>query len=437
MQQDINKHKVVIIGGNFAGITAAKQLAISGKEDLELYLVDPRDSFTWTPNIHEILSGTKNQENVEISRSQILAGLDLNFVQQQVVALDCAAKSLTLGDGSHLEFDACLVACGYCNKPELTKTTGFHFRNASDVGQIARAIAAASVQKDQVTISIIGGGFTGVEALGELIRRYGDDKKFTFRLIEGSARLVPGLPQEVSDDILQLCSGYQVEFQFGRRITGTTESTLILSDASEQVSDVTIWSTGGVLPSFLQDSGLALPGANGVAVKATLQSQLSQACFVAGDAANIVDNQAKSLAKQSYHAIDSGNLAAKNLLNWLRGNQLEAFTPRPKPVLLAFGNSNTYMVSGNSAIASPTLAAAKEALYQISVYKLLSQLPLLQRKQEVLNRLFSSVQKLLLPELKVDTPIKLLQRSRILKLGSLADLKPLLQGVKTTLFETT
>jgi NADH dehydrogenase len=72
----------------------------------------------------------------------------------------------------------------------------------------------------------------------------------------------------------------------------------------------------------------------------------------------------KPLAKQAYHAIDMGTLAAGNAERWLAGRALKPFRPAPKPVLIAFGDLQTYLVAGRTVVASKLLAGAKEGVYQ-------------------------------------------------------------------------
>jgi NADH dehydrogenase len=73
------------------------------------------------------------------------------------------------------------------------------------------------------------------------------------------------------------------------------------------------------------------------------------------------------LAKQAYYAMQMGQFAAVNAVRLLAGRRLREFIPVPKPMLVAFGDLDTFLVSGRSVIASPTLAAAKEAVFQLTM----------------------------------------------------------------------
>src|SRR5690606_5229289 len=97
-----------------------------------------------------------------------------------------------------------------------------------------------------------------------------------------------------------------------------------------------------------------------------LRSQRHRNVFVAGDAARAPD----ALGKQAYNALDMGECAADNVSRMLLGRRLREFRPSRKPMLVAFGAIDTYLIVGRSVIASPALAAAKEAIYQVTMARL-------------------------------------------------------------------
>jgi NADH dehydrogenase FAD-containing subunit len=85
--------------------------------------------------------------------------------------------------------------------------------------------------------------------------------------------------------------------------------------------------------------------------------------FVIGDAAALPH----PLAKQAYYALQMGAAAAVNVKRALAGRRLRDFKPAAKPMLIAFGDLDTFLVSGRTVIASPTLAALKEAVFQVTM----------------------------------------------------------------------
>jgi NADH dehydrogenase len=98
-------------------------------------------------------------------------------------------------------------------------------------------------------------------------------------------------------------------------------------------------------------------------VKATLQSARFDNLFVIGNAAGLP----RPLAKQAFYALQMGAHAADNVRRLLAGRRLRDFKPSPKPMLIAFGDLDTYLVSGRSVAASTAFAALKEAVFQYTM----------------------------------------------------------------------
>ena len=124
---------------------------------------------------------------------------------------------------------------------------------------------------------------------------------------------------------------------------------------------LSLWFYVSIAPALLQESGLARPPRMWADVHQTLQSRHARNTFVIGDAAQLP----RAVAKQAYNAIDMGELAAVNVTRFLAGSALKPFEPTGKPVLIAFGDLDTYLVAGRTVLASKAFAGAKEGVYQL------------------------------------------------------------------------
>ena len=128
-------------------------------------------------------------------------------------------------------------------------------------------------------------------------------------------------------------------------------------------SDLTIWTVGATAPAVLVESRLVDRPNRWAPVTKALRSRRFGNVFVAGDAAA----PPRALARQAYYAMQMGQFAAENAMRALAGRRLREFIPVAKPMLVAFGDLDTFLVSGRSVIASPTLAAAKELVFQVTM----------------------------------------------------------------------
>ncbi len=106
-----------------------------------------------------------------------------------------------------------------------------------------------------------------------------------------------------------------------------------------------------------------LPGAVGSRSGPTCRARDFPGIFAAGDTAEVP----RPIAKQAYHAIDMGRHAARNILRLREGKKTLVFKPAPKPMLVAFGDIDTFLMTDTRVVASPTLAAAKEAVFQATI----------------------------------------------------------------------
>lgn len=409
LPQNQKKSRIVIIGANFAGLTAASKLS----KCHEVTVIDIKQDFQWTPNIHEILSDVKKQTSLSLNLETIIKRLGHRFINQTVLSIDGESQTVTLDDEQVLDYDVLLIASGHTRSNYGIKGASqyaYGFRTAADVIKIHHDVEALLDNNSHpVNINIIGGGFTGVEVLGELLRKYATNKKLHFNIIDKAPRLVPALPEKLSDDILSQCKNYSVSFHFNQQITEIKQSSIHFNDEKSIESDLTIWSAGTKLPDYL-DGINAQTISNGLVVNSYLQTEKFNNIFVAGDSATL----SSALPKQASMALDMGLHAAININRFCANRTLKPLKVDAKPVLLSLGDINTYFVQGQLVLASPVLATAKEAVYQFYMARLSALLPLEQRVLGIAQRVTSSTEKLLLVEILKLRPRVLLSRSKIL-----------------------
>ena len=403
------KSRIIVIGANFAGLTAASKLS----KCHDVTVIDAKQDFQWTPNIHEILSDVKKETSLNLNLATIIKRLGHRFINQTVSSIDGALQTVTLDDKQILNYDVLLIASGHSRSNYGIKGASKYahgFRSADNVIQIHHDIEAVlNSNKHLININIVGGGFTGVEVLGELLRKYASTKQLHFNVIDNASRLVQALPERLSDDVISQCKNYQVSFHFNKKITEVKKSSIHFDDNKSIDSDVTIWSAGTKLPEYL-DGINTQATSNGLAVNRFLQTKEFSSIFVAGDSATLPN----ALPKQASIALDMGVHAAININRFCAKKSLKPFKVSVKPVLLSLGDINTYFIQGKLVLASPLLAAGKEAVYQFYMARLSTLLPIEQRVLGIADRITLSTEKLLLAEILKLRPRVLFGRSKVL-----------------------
>lgn len=401
-----DRKKIVIIGANFAGLACAMKLSTQ----FAVTVIDPSPGFEFLPNIHELLSGVKSADLLRFPRERILQRMGHRFVEDRVTGIDAGGSVVSTESGETFEFDACIVAVGGINNTfnipgaeQLTRP----FKSVDDCAQIGARLGELVETGKPLSIVIVGGGLEGIEATGEILRRYGHLPELSVHLVEASKTLIPGRASVLSDEIQRRCSSYDVTFHLGDRVKAVTKTRVRLASGESLKTDLTLW-TGGAAPSpLLFESGLATRRGAWAVVEPTLQSCVFERVFVVGDAADL------PVTKQAYHALDMGSHAATNVCRFLRGAALKPFKPGPEISLISLGDIDTYLLLGKRVFAGPALAPAKELIFQANMARLDPPLGI-PAAMELQARYWQGLRELAIPALWPPSSLKRLADLRML-----------------------
>lgn len=360
-----SRPRIAIVGANFAGLAAARAFG----RDYAVTVIDSSPWFEWLPNVHELLSGTRSPADLRLPRARLVARAGHRFVRATVTAIDAPAGRLVTATGRQFEFDACILAVGAVNDTFGVRGADRHalpFGSVDACALIGRRLAALARRPGRRSVVIVGGGLEGIEALGEILRKYRHVDDLGVDVVEAGPRLLAGTPPRLDAAVRAHCEGRNVRFFTGSPVTAVTPHRVRLRSGESLRSDLTLWTAGATAPPLLLDSGLVDAPRQWAPVTRALRSRKFDNVFVIGDAAALP----RPLAKQAFFALQMGACAADNVQRSLAGRALRNFRPSPKPMLIAFGDLDTFLVSGRSVIASPRLAALKEAVFQVTMTEL-------------------------------------------------------------------
>jgi NADH dehydrogenase len=354
--------RIVVAGANFAGLNLALRLP----RGHQVTVVDPSPHFEFLPNIHELVSGLKTPADLQLSRAALLRRAGHTFVLDRAAELDLGARRVRTDAGAELVYDVLVVAVGGAGTTFGVPGADQHahpFRTVEDcaaIGSRLRALARGAGPR-RPRVVIVGGGLEGVEALGEILRAH--RAAFEVALVEGRERLLPEVSVALDAEILRRCAGRPVRLLTGKRVARVEPDRVQLADGDSLASDIVIWTGGLTPPRLLNEAGLSPSPSSWAPVLPTLQSTADPRVFVVGDAAELT----QPVSKQAYHALDMGAHAARNIDRLVRGQPLEPFKPSEKPMLVSFGDLDTFMVTRDMALAGAALSTAKEGVYQLSM----------------------------------------------------------------------
>lgn len=350
----------MIIGGNFAGLKAAMHLPAR----FQVTVVDPHPWFEFLPNIHEIVSGEKTPLSLRHASRKIVARHGHRFLNKQVQAILPEKNQIVLTSGLKRNYDFCLVAVGgTANLHAIPGADQYaaDFKRADGIHTIRKKLNRLARSRNTFRIVIVGGGLEGMEALGEVLRGFRKHPGLQVHVVEKQAHILDQTPADIESVIRQHCRPYAVAWHTGAGIQKVTPRTVLLTGGRRLQSDLTIW-TGGLKPNpLLFESGLTRSPDDWAPVTETLQHRVFPNILVAGDAAGAAGVN----AKQAYHAIDMGRHAAETIVRIASGKPPAAFNPSVKPVLVSFGDLDTFFIAGKTVVAGTALSPLKEAVYQM------------------------------------------------------------------------
>lgn len=359
------RYHVVIVGANFAGLKAASGFS----EDFKVTVIDPHPYFEFLPNIHELISGVKKPSHLRLPRKSIIEGFGHRFIKDSVERIDCKKNKVHTCNGKRLYFDFCIIAVGGINNTlgiEGAAKFAMPFKSVEDCYRIGQKLKQLSKSVRRIHIVIVGGGLEGIEAMGEILRKYRQVSTLSIDIIEKSFRLLPGTFDSLDHEIRRLCQPFKVTFRTGTGVEKVTERTVYLSSKEKIPSDVTIWTGGSCAPPLIDKSDLNQHSGQWAPVHPSLQSHWFDHVFIAGDAAQL----SVPVSKQSYYAMDMGLIAAKNIQHIINGDSPALFHPFYRPSVVTFGDLSTFLITDKFAAASSALAALKESIFQIAMLRM-------------------------------------------------------------------
>lgn len=415
MRKGSARRRVLILGGGFAGLAAARALR-SGRHDVTL--VDRRPWFEFLPNIHELLSGVKTPELLRLPLERTIERAGHRFVRDTVVELDCDRRRIvTRRRRAGIGYEVLIVALGGVDATRGVPGVVDHampFKSVAQCDRIGKRLDRLARRRKAARVVIVGGGLEGVEALGEILRRHrGSGIRVT--LVEARDRLLPEAPAALDAHVRELCAPYPIAFELRSSVRRVGPKSVVLHDGRCLPSDLTIWTGGPAPPALLAECGLAPAGA-WAPVEATLQSESHPEIFVVGDAAELPT----PLSKQGYHALDMGACAARNAERLLAGRSLASFRPSGKPTLVSFGDLSCFLVTERGVLAGPLLAIGKEAVFEL-VMTQLDAGPLWRRLQGEALRAERAARTLLWPNARSLEALCRSRRIGVLGVGSAGD----------------
>lgn len=360
----MNRPHVVIIGGGFGGLYAARTLA---RYPVRVTLVDRRNHHLFQPLLYQVATAALSPADIASPLRHVLAKhANVTVFMAEVERVDLASRMVILTDGE-LAYDAVIIAAGashsYFGHDEW-ETAAPGLKTLEDALEIRRRVLLAyeaaerctdaSERRALLTFVVIGGGPTGVEmagALAEISRktvaadfRVIDPTQARILLLEGGPRLLPAFPEDLSRKAEAQLRRLGVEVRTKTLVTNATPDAVWVG--GEQIrSRAIVWAAGVAANPIARALGVALDRAGRVIVEPDLSVPGHPEVLVIGDlAAFLHQDEGQPLPGLAPVAIQQGRTAARNVWRRLRGEPTERFRYKDRGTIATIGRASAVAV---------------------------------------------------------------------------------------------
>ncbi|HCP72926.1 MAG TPA: hypothetical protein DIT91_05830 [Actinobacteria bacterium] len=348
----MNKPKVVILGGGFGGLAAARAL----HKAADVTVVDRHNYQTFLPLLYQVSTAGLAADHVAYPIRGALRKTPVKFRMGSPISIDHKNKEVKLDSSELLKFDHLIVALG-----SVTADFGIPGVNEFTLGMksVAEALnIRAEIMRrfedlcrfedeTKLSITVIGGGPTGVEmagAIAELIRgplksdQAQAASHISISLIEAGPRLLPPFAPSLSARTKKDLEKLGVKVLLNAAVQEVEHRKIKLKDGSTIASEITIWAAGVKGNDAIAQLNLPTAGTR-VAVEPTMQVKNYPYIWALGDIAASVDKNGNQLPMVAPVAIQQGKFIAKQIARVSKSQKLASFKYLDKGSMATIGRN--------------------------------------------------------------------------------------------------
>lgn len=352
---------VVIIGGGFGGVAAAKGLA---NRPVRVTIVDQHNFHTFQPLLYQVATAGLEPADVAFPIRTIFGHApNVRFRHGRVRSVDESSNVVTLVDDAQIHYDHLVIATGAVTAffgvtgaakyawPLYTLADARRLRNRLlSILEETEVRAERDGSSPELTFVVVGGGPTGVETSGALmeliqiaIKRDGlrlDPARIRVVLVDMAPRLLTAFVARAGNYARRRLESSGVEVRFGRSVVAIDETSIHFDDGERIECAAVIWaagvSAGDALPQHLSSS--AGPGGR-VRVNADLRLIDSANVWAIGDAAAVPLHGTEFCAQLAPVAIQSGRHCAEQILHVVADEPTTPFVYHDKGIMATIGRN--------------------------------------------------------------------------------------------------
>jgi NADH:ubiquinone reductase (H+-translocating) len=361
---------VLIVGGGFAGLGCARELA--KYDGVRVTLLDRNNYHQFQPLLYQVATSQLTGTRVAYSFRALFhnhPNIDVKLVE--VASIDPATCTITTTDGETRAGDAVVLAAG--SQPNFFGTPGadrhsFPLYSLDDAERLRSRIIAVFEAADRdpslldrgaLNFVVVGGGPTGVETAGALADMILQTMSVEYRnlavsrarvhVIDLGHTLLAPFSDRAHDYVAKVLRGKGVQLHLEAKVTDVAPGRVTLADGTTIETRCVVWGGGITAPPVAAAAGLPQGPGGRIDVLPDLTVEGFPRVYAVGDVANIRDQDGDPLPQLGSVAQQSGVWAAKNLLADFAGGRRRSFHYRDKGLMAMIGRSG---IGGGAAIAA-------------------------------------------------------------------------------------
>ena len=354
-----SKPRVVILGGGFGGIAAAKALG----ESADITVVDRHNYQTFLPLLYQVSTAGLAADHVAYPIRGALRSFNGKFRMASPISIDHKNKIIKLDSSEVLPFDHLIIAMGSVTAdfgtPGVTEFA-LGMKSVTEALQIRAEVMRrfedlCRFEDDtRLSVVVVGGGPTGVEmagALAELVRGpLTNDQKHAANhidiyLLEAGPRLLPSFAPSLSEKTKKSLEALGVIVKPDTAVKSIKHHEIQLRDESFIPAEVTIWAAGVKGAPVIENLSLPLDG-NRLSVDPTHAATNYPGIWGVGDICGAKDKAGRFLPMVAPVALQQGKFVAAQILRIAKGEKLTEFKYRDKGSMATIGRHKAIVEAG-------------------------------------------------------------------------------------------
>ncbi|WP_432663782.1 NAD(P)/FAD-dependent oxidoreductase [Wukongibacter baidiensis] len=354
------KKKIVLLGGGYGGILTAKKLANKLKKDsnVEITLIDRNPYHTMLTELHEVAAGRVSEDSIRIDLKKVFAKRRVDVVLDEITNIDFDSRILRSEKNSY-EYDYLVIGTG--SKPTFFGITGakefshqlWSYDDAVNLKEhildmFRKAVKETDKKKRQrmLTFVVVGGGFTGIEMIGELgewknrlCKDFDIDKKeVSLYVVDALPKILPIFPDKLINKAERRLKKLDIQIITSARITEVAKDSVTLGDKGSIDTNTVIWAAGVEGSDVVGDMNINQEGRKRVVTNEKLQSVDHKNVYVVGDNIFYVpEGEERPVPQMVENAEHSAKLVAHNIYTDIKGGEKKAYKPAFHGAMVCIG----------------------------------------------------------------------------------------------------